>query len=76
MNKEIGFFIAWFILAGFRDKDPRTPPEHDNQLHDALSFPGAKPCRAGGRAGPTAGVRLSLGTPNPCLRLFTHTCCL
>lgn len=75
VSKEIRSFITWFVLAGFRDKDPRAPLEHDNRPRYALSFPGAKPCRAGGRAGPTAGARLDLGTLHPRVRLFTHTSC-
>lgn len=76
VSKEICSFITWFVLAGFRDNDLRTPLEHDNWLHGVLLFPGAKPCRARGREGLTEGVRLGLGTPNPHRRLFTHTCCL
>lgn len=75
MSKEICSFIASFVLAGFRDKYPRTPLEHDNWLHYALSFLGAKPCRAGGRVGPTVGVRLAPGTLNPCVCSHTRAAC-
>lgn len=78
--------VAWFLLAGLRDRVLGTIPEHDNRPHYRLPFPGAKPGSAGAEQdlqqgwGAGSGRTLVLlaagyrGHMHPLAVSYTHMC--
>lgn len=60
--------VAWFLLAGLKDRDLGTIPEHDNGPRYRLPFSGAKPGSAGAEQDPQWGWGGGVA-------LGTHSCC-